>query len=43
MANSSAPVLPRTEELMRRATLLEGRWLNPGETGAIVLNQIRPR
>jgi putative ABC transport system permease protein len=32
--------IPPNTSMLTPPTLLEGRWLNPGETGAIVLNQV---
>ena len=32
--------VPSDTRMLTPPTLLEGRWLNPGETGAVVLNQI---
>ena len=36
----SVTAVPAGTTMLPRPTLLEGRWLNPGETGAVVLNQI---
>ncbi len=36
----SVTAIPAGSTTFTSPTLLEGRWLNPGETGAIVLNQI---
>jgi putative ABC transport system permease protein len=36
----SLTALPAGTTTFTRPKLLEGRWLNPGETGAVVLNQI---
>jgi putative ABC transport system permease protein len=36
----SVTALPAGTTMLTPPKLLEGRWLNPGETGAIVLNQI---
>ena len=36
----SVTALPVGTSLLRAPKLLEGRWLNPGETGAVVLNQV---
>ena len=32
--------VPAGSTMLVRPALLEGRWLNPGETGAVVLNQV---
>jgi putative ABC transport system permease protein len=36
----SVTALPVGTSLLPAPKLLEGRWLNPGETGAVVLNQV---
>jgi putative ABC transport system permease protein len=36
----SVTALPAGTSLLPAPKLLEGRWLNPGETGAVVLNQV---
>jgi putative ABC transport system permease protein len=36
----SVTAIPAGTTTFRAPKLLEGRWLNPGETGAVVLNQI---
>jgi len=36
----SVTAVPADTTMLPPPTLLEGRWLNPGETGAVVLNQI---
>jgi putative ABC transport system permease protein len=36
----SVTAFPADTTMLPRPTVLEGRWLNPGETGAVVLNQI---
>jgi putative ABC transport system permease protein len=36
----SVTALPVSTSLLPAPKLLEGRWLNPGETGAVVLNQV---
>jgi putative ABC transport system permease protein len=36
----SVTAIPDGTTMFRTPKLLEGRWLNPGETGAVVLNQI---
>jgi putative ABC transport system permease protein len=36
----SVTALPADTTMLTPPKLLEGRWLNPGETGAVVLNQI---
>jgi putative ABC transport system permease protein len=36
----SVTAIPDGTTMFRTPKLLEGRWLNPGETGAMVLNQI---
>jgi putative ABC transport system permease protein len=36
----SVIAVPAGTTMFRAPKLLEGRWLNPGETGAVVLNQI---
>jgi putative ABC transport system permease protein len=36
----SVTAIPAGTTMLPRPNLLEGRWLHPGETGAVVLNQI---
>jgi putative ABC transport system permease protein len=36
----SVTAIPDGSTMFSVPTLLEGRWLNPGETGAVVLNQV---
>jgi putative ABC transport system permease protein len=36
----SVTAIPADSTLFTRPTLLDGRWLDPGETGAVVLNQV---
>ncbi len=36
----SVTAIPDDTTMLPRPAVLEGRWLNPGETGAVVLNQI---